>query len=93
MIDEGRYRCRKFAIKQFKGVDNPKFAVFMRTPSGQSAKFQYLHETLESAVDSCREYAAQAVVNGGTDFTLYAVEIRHKAGIENGKLVDQVIEK
>ncbi len=86
---EGEYRSRKKAVQQLHDATDPKFAVFMRSPSGHSAKFTFLHDTLESAVERCREYAANAVGHGQLDFTYYAVEIKHRVGIERGKPVDK----
>ncbi len=86
---EGEFRSRKKAVHQLHEATDPKYAVFMRSPSGHSAKFKYLHETLESAIEKCREFAASAVSHGHLDFTYYAVEIKHRVGIEQGKIVDE----
>ena len=83
------HRSRKFAVQQLHNATDPKFAVFMRSPSGHSAKFKYLHESLDSAVEACRTYASAAAAHGHSDFTYYAAEIRHRVGIEHGKLVDE----
>jgi hypothetical protein len=79
----------KIAVQQLHSNSDSKFAVFMRTPSGQTARFRFLHDTLDSAVETCRKYASLAVANGGIDFTYYAVEIKHRVGIEHGKIVDE----
>lgn len=86
---EGEYRSRKKSVQQLHDATDPKFAVFMRSESGQSAKFKFLHEDLESAVERCREYAANSISHGHLDFTYYAVEIKHRVGIERGKPVDE----
>ena len=86
---EGEHRSRKKAVQQLHDATDPKFAVFLRSKSGQSAKFKFLHEDLESAVERCREYAANAISHGHLDFTYYAVEIKHRVGIERGKPVDE----
>lgn len=83
------HRSRKLAVQQLHNATDPKFAVFMRSPSGHSAKFKFLHDSLESAVDACRTYAAAAAAHGHIDFTYYATEIKHRVGIERGKLVDE----
>ncbi len=88
---EGRHKSRKKAVQQLHNATDPKFAVFMRSPSGHSAKFKYLHESLESAIEKCREFASNAVSYGHEDFTYYAIEIKHRVGIEHGKPVDQAM--
>jgi len=90
-MDGGFYRSRKKAVQQLHRATDPKFAVFLRSPSGQSAKFKFLHETLDSAIEKCREYAANAISHGHLDFTYYAVEIKHRVGIEQGKPVDEAM--
>lgn len=85
----GEVRTRKMAVQDLHKNTAPKYAVFMRSESGQSAKFTYIHETLESAVESCRKFAATAASHGHLDFTYYAIEIKHRVGIEHGKIVDQ----
>ena len=90
---EGKFRFRKHTIRELNHAQCPKYAVFKRSLSGRQAQFRYLHETLESAIDKCREYAALSVASGKTDFTFYAVEIKHRVGIENGQVVDQPIVK
>jgi hypothetical protein len=89
---EGEFRARKKAVQQLHDANSPKFAIFMRSPSGQSAKFKYLHDTIESAIERCRDFAFNAFNQGTTDFTYYAVEIKHKVGIERGKPVDEAIQ-
>lgn len=89
---EGEFRARKKAVHQLHKATDPKYAVFMRSPSGHSAKFKYLHENLESAIEKCREFASNAVGHGHLDFTYYAIEIKHRVGIEHGKPVDQSME-
>lgn len=79
----------KRTVQQLHDADCPKFAVFMRSQSGRSARFIYLHDTLESAIERCRRFASSAVSHGHTDFTYYAIEIKHRVGIEHGKLVDE----
>jgi len=86
-MDNG-LRAPKIAICDLKHADNPKYAVFLRTPSGKGARFVYLHDTLESAIECCREYAARVAGTGHQDFTYYAIEIKHRVGIEHGKPVD-----
>jgi hypothetical protein len=79
----------KRTVQQLHEADCPKFAVFMRSQSGRSARFIYLHDTLESAIDCCRKFASSAVGNGQKDFTYYAIEIKHRVGIEHDKIVDE----
>lgn len=89
---ESASRTRKMAVQDLHKATDPKYAVFMRSESGHSAKFTYLHESLESAIESCRKFAASAASHGKLDFTYYAVEIKHRVGIEHGKIVDQAME-
>ncbi len=79
----------RMLIQQLHNATDPKFAVFMRTQSGKSARFKSLHKCLETAVEACREHAASAAAHGSLDFTYYAIEIKHRVGIEAGKLVDE----
>lgn len=83
---------RRIAVLQLHDADNPKYAVFLRSESGRSAWFKYLHDSLDSAIDTCREFASNAARDGSPDFTYYAVEIKHRVGIEHGKLVDKPME-
>ncbi len=78
----------KEAVQQLHEAVAPKYAVFMRSPSGTRAKFKYLHDSLDSAIEKCREYAADMASIGHLDFTYYAIEIKHRVGIEHGKIVD-----
>jgi hypothetical protein len=79
----------RFKIQQLNHAANPKYAVFLRAASGQSAKFQALHETPESALETARFHAAETASHGNLDFTYYVIEIKHRVGIERGKLVDE----
>lgn len=79
----------RFRVSQLPQAADPKFAVFARTPSGQSARFSVLHDTIDSAIEVAREHAAERVASGCTDFTFYIVELKHRIGIERGKLVDE----
>jgi hypothetical protein len=81
----------KQAVQQLHEAVSPKYAVFTRSPSGTRAKFKYLHDSLESAIERCREYAAERASAGQLDYTYYAVEIKHRVGIEHGKIVDEPI--
>lgn len=81
----------KRTVQQLHEADCPKYAVFMRSPSGRSARFVYLHDTLESAIECCRKFASSAVSHDKRDFTYYAVEIKHRVGIERGRPVDEPI--
>lgn len=75
-------------VQQLHDAVSPQYAVFARTPSGSRAKFKVILNSLDSAIDICREYAAQRAASGQIDFTYYAVEIKHRVGIEHGKIVD-----
>lgn len=77
------------AVLQLHEATSPKYAVFTRSPSGLRANFKFVHDSLESAIERCREYAADKASNGYLDFTYYAVEIKHRVGIEHGKIVDE----
>lgn len=79
----------RMRIQQLVNASDPKYAVFMRQESGQSAKFRSIHPTLEAAIEVAREHAATAAGHGHKDFTYYAIEIKHRVGIEGGKLVDE----
>lgn len=79
----------RMAVLQLHEAVSPKYAVFTRSPSGLRANFKFLHDSLESAVERCREYAAKRAASGQLDFTYYAVEIKHRVGIERGKIVDE----
>ena len=82
---------RKQLIQELHKNTGAKYAVFMRSESGQSAKFKAVHPTLESAVEAARHHAATAASYGHLDFTHYAVEIKHRVGIEHGRLVDEAM--
>ena len=88
-IEKKNHDTTRLRIAQLHEATAPKYAVFLRSPSGQSARFSYLHDSLESAIESCRKYAATSASHGNTDFTYYAIEIKHRVGIEHGKLVDE----
>jgi len=75
-------------VQQLHNATDPKFAVFMRSDSGCSAKFKILHDTYEAALDTARHHAATTAGHGSTNFTYYVIEIKHRVGIEHGKLVD-----
>ena len=77
------------AVLQLHEATSPKYAVFTRSPSGLRANFKFVHDSLESAIESCRKYAADRASNGHLDYTYYAVEIKHRVGIEHGKIVDE----
>jgi hypothetical protein len=88
---QGQHKSRKRAIQQLHAATDPKFAVFLRTASGKHAQFRYLHDSLESAIECCRHFSSRVVADGCLDFTYYAVEIKHRVGIERGKPVDQAM--
>lgn len=79
----------KQAVLQLHEATSPKYAVFARSPSGLRANFKFVHDSLESAVECCRKYAADRATHGYLDYTYYAVEIKHRVGIEHGKIVDE----
>lgn len=79
---------KRFHISELSEKNDPRFALFLRSPSGKNAKFVALHETLQSAVETARSHAAETAGHGCLDFTYYAVEIKHRVGIEHGKLID-----
>ena len=66
-----------------------KFAVFMRSASGTGAHFRVIHESQDVAVDVARQHAAEMVSRGHPDFTYYVVELKHRVGIEDNRLVDK----
>ena len=82
-------RLRKSLVQQLHEAENPKFAVFLRSPSGRNAKFSKLHDSIETAIEAARTHAAEVAGRGTPDFTYYVVEIKHRVGIEHGRLVDQ----
>lgn len=81
----------RHTIQQLHDATDPKFAVFMRSASGQSAKFKVLVNTLEEAIEIARQQAATTVGHGNVDFTYYAIEVRHRVGIEQGRPVDEAM--
>ena len=81
-------KTNRFAVQQLHGAENPRYAVFARTASGQAARFNAIHDSEESALKTARFHAAERAGNGSLDFTFYVVEIKHRVGIEHGKLVD-----
>jgi len=76
-------------VQQLHEAVSPKYAVFMRSESGHQARFKYLHDSLDSAIECCRNFAADKASGGNVDFTYYAIEIKHRVGIERGKIVDE----
>ena len=80
---------KRQTVQQLHEATSPKYAVFLRTPAGNRAHFKYLHDSLDSAVEFSRAKAAELISAGQLDFTYYAVEIKHRVGIEHGKIVDQ----
>ena len=79
----------RYTVQQLHESDHPKFAVFARTVSGQSARFNVLYENFDSALEMARVHASTHASSGSTDFTFYVIEIKHRVGIEHGKLIDQ----
>ena len=65
-----------------------RYAVFRRSPSGRSAHFQAIHESVDVATEVARIHASESVARSDTDFTYYVVEIKHRVGIEHVKPVD-----
>lgn len=88
---DGEPNSRKLSVQQLRDADCPKYAVFLRSPSGTKANFKYLHDSIDSAIDKCREYAADMASRGHVDYAYYAVEIKHRVGIERGKIIDESI--
>lgn len=80
---------KRQALLQLHEATSPKYAVFTRSPSGLRANFKFVHDSLDSAIECCRKYAADRASNGDLDYTYYAVEIKHRVGIEHGKIVDE----
>lgn len=80
---------RKQSVQQLHEAVSPQYAVFLRCPSGTRANFKYLHDSLESAIECCRKFAADMASRDHVDYTYYAVEIKHRVGIEHGKIVDE----
>ena len=81
----------RHTVQQLHQAEDPRFAVFMRSSSGQSAKFKVLVGTLDEAIEIARHHAATTVGHGNLDFTYYAVEIKHRVGIERGNPVDEAM--
>jgi hypothetical protein len=79
----------RMAVLQLHEAVSPQYAVFVRSSSGLRANFKYLHDSLDSAIEFCRKLAAERAAAGHLDFTYYAVEIKHRVGIEHGKIVDE----
>ena len=78
----------RHTVQQLHNATSPKFAVFLRSESGAYAKFKILNETYEDALESARILAASAASHGTLNFTYYVTEIKHRVGIEHGKLID-----
>lgn len=83
---------RKTLIKQLHSAKNPRYAVFLRSPSGANAKFLKIHTSKKSAVEVARKHASDLVAAGIVDFTYYVVQIVHRVGIEHGSVVDKDME-
>lgn len=79
----------RFKIQALYQNPNAQFAIFMRSKSGSGARFSTVHDSMESALEMAREYAANAIRDGNLDFTFYVVEILHRVGIEGGKPIDK----
>ena len=80
---------KRQTVQQLHEATSPKYAIFLRSPSGLRAHFKYLHDSLESAIEGCRSMAADLASRGKVDYTYYAVEIKHRVGIEHGKIIDE----
>jgi hypothetical protein len=80
---------RRQTVQQLHEAESPQYAVFLRSSSGTRAHFKYLHNSLDSAIEFSRAKAAELASAGQLDFTYYAVEIKHRVGIEHGKIVDE----
>ena len=80
---------RRQAVQQLHEAVSPQYAVFLRTSDGTRAHFKYLHDSLDSAIEFSRAKAAELASSGHQDFTYYAIEIKHRVGIEHGKIVDE----
>jgi len=80
---------KRQAVLQLHEATSTKYAVFLRCESGTRANFKYLHDSLDSAIECCRRFASDRASRGHTDYTYYAVEIKHRVGIERGKIVDE----
>lgn len=78
----------RHTVQQLHNATDPKFAVFMRSDSGCSAKFKAIHDSYDDALDAARNHAAAVAGCGNTNFTYYVIEIKHRVGIEHGKLID-----
>ena len=87
--DHQEQPTRKQRIQQLHENTAAKYAVFLRSETGQNARFCVLHSTLEKAVETARQHAADVAARGTLDFTYYAIEIKHRVGIEHGRLVDE----
>jgi hypothetical protein len=82
---EGSRRSR---ISDLNNNLDVKYAVFRRSLSGKSAQFRTVHQDIETATEVARTHASEAISRGDHDFTFYVVELKHRVGIEHGKLVD-----
>ena len=79
---------QRFNVSQIIGIEHPKYALFLRSKSGKNAKFESLIDDEQTALEVAREFAAKVAGRGESDFTYYVIEIKHRVGIEHGKLVD-----
>ena len=80
---------RRQTVQQLHKAVSPQYAVFLRSSCGTRAYFKYLHDSLDSAIEGCRSMAADLASRGHLDYTYYAVEIKHRVGIEHGEIVDE----
>jgi hypothetical protein len=78
----------RYKIQDLYKNPEAKFAVFCRSAQGLKAKFEATYTDSDVALEYARKYASEYASAGGSDFTYYVVEIKHRVGIENGKPVD-----
>jgi len=78
----------RYKIQDLYKNPEAKFAVFCRNEQGLKAKFEITHADVDVALEAARKYASEYASAGGSDFTYYVIEIKHRVGIECGKLVD-----
>ena len=84
-------KVNKIELLEMKNHPGKKFALFVRSPSSNSAKFRLLFDSKEAACEKAQEYFVKRVADGKTNFTFYVVELKHMIGIEDGKLIDKEI--
>lgn len=84
-------KTRRERIQDLIESDGSRFAIFLRNRKGNKAEFTTIHKSYDIALDVARLHASEMASQGKTDYTFYVVDIKHRVGIERGKIVDSEI--